>query len=237
MRPAMKVGVLAAGLMALVAPGLQGQESASLTAPSRTARGSLLAKAGHYQFEVYFFTTGVRVFPRDAAGRPVDASGLSGAATFYHPNSPQPWFTQPLRAEKSTPGQASPSLDLAIGLGNAPAAGVKVVLEISGLPDPAESKVTFAVPLEFVPASLGQPAPLPTPAPTVPRYTYAPGYYGYGYYQYTSPSAAAPAASSPGPAYAAPMYGGSSGVTSSSRDWTTGRSNLPLSKPWLRPID
>ncbi len=237
MRPAMKVGVLAAGLTVLVAPWLQGQERARSTAPRRTARGNLLAKAGHYEFAVSFLKTGVRVVPRDAAGRPLDAAGLSGAATFYHPNSPQPWFTRPLRAEKTTPGQTSTSLDLAIGLGNVPATGVKVVFEISGLPDSTESTVTFTVPLEFAPTSPGRPAPLPTPAPTVPRYTYAPGYYGYGYYQYTSPGTAAPAASSPAPAYAAPMYGGSTGVSSSSRDWTTGRSNLPLSKPWLRPID
>ena len=175
---AMKLGVLATGLLALVAPGLRGQERTTATAPGRTARGSLLAQAGHYQFEVYFFPTGVRVFPRDAAGQPIDVGGLSGTATFYHPNSPQPWFSRPIRAGQAAAGQAPTSLDLAIGLGNAPATGVRVVLEISGLPDPAESRVTFAVPLEFVSASTGQPAPLPTPAPAVARYTYAPGYYG-----------------------------------------------------------
>jgi hypothetical protein len=74
-------------------------------------------------------------------------------------------------------------------------------------------------------------------APTVPRYTYGPGYYGYGYYEYTSP---APRSRPTGPhSYATtPGMFGPGGMTVGPyhRDWTAGRSS-PLAKPWLRPMD
>src|SRR3954447_7531657 len=166
---------------------------------AKSARGGLLAKTAHHQFEVFFFPTGVRVLAETAAGQPVDASRATGTATFYHPNSPQPWFSRPLRG---TSGQAPASLELVIGLGNAPAVGGKVTFELSGLSDPAEPTASFTVPLEFVATpSAGStaarhPAPPQGGTATVPRYTYGPGYYGYGYYPYSSPTPASPPASS-----------------------------------------
>src|SRR3954468_5188655 len=109
---------------------------------AKSARGGLLAKTARHQFEV-FFPTGAPVLAETVAGQPVDASRASGTATFYHPNSPQPWFSRPLS------GTAQGGLEFPIGLGNAPATGGKVTFEISGLAAPAESSASFTVPLEF----------------------------------------------------------------------------------------
>jgi hypothetical protein len=193
----------------------------------KSVRGGLLAKTSHNQFEVFFYTTGARVFVQDHSGVPLDASKLSAIATFYHPNSPQPWFSRPLT------GTAT-SLDLAIGLGNAPATGAKVAFEVSGFAEPSESKVQFTVPLEFVP----QPTAPVSGVETVPRYVYAPGYYGYGYYPYTSPAVNSPPTSAYH-TYASPSghyRGDGDSVGPGHRDWTTGRTN-GLAKPWLRPRD
>ncbi len=229
------------------------------TKPAKSARGGLLAKSHGHQFEVFFYPTGVRVFPMDPAGKPIDASQLAGTATFYHPNSPKPWFSRPLQGTPT-------SLDLAIGLSNAPPSGAKVAFEITGVPGRADSKAAFTVPLEFVPQPAAQPivAQPTTPgfvAPS-PRYIYGPGYYGFGYYRYhgagTAPSSRivpgvplsgygrVPSAS---PSSPLPYLSGGHAVSilpsanSSNatvgpghRDWTTGR-DIPLAKPWLRPMD
>ena len=196
---------------------------------ARSARGGLLAKTARHQFEVFFYPTGVRVLPGTAAGQPVDTSRATGTATFYHPNSPSPWFTRPLRG---TPG----SLELAIGLGNAPQSGAKVAFEVTGLGD--ATKATFTVPLEFVPQPAAEPAAPQGGVATVPRYTYAPGYYGYGYYPCSSPNAASPAASTYH-SYASPSghyRDDGDSVGPGHRDWSTGR-DTPLAKPWMRPMD
>ena len=230
---------------AIAALGLAGLLFAGIRVPSgageepqpvKSARGGLVAKAGHRQFEVFFYTTGVRVFPQDHAGAAADAAQLAGNATFYHPNSPKPWFTRPLRG---TPQ----SLALAIGLTNAPQAGVKVAFEITGLSGTAESKAAFTVPLEFAP----QPAPQPTVAlpaapqggvPIVPRYTYGPGSQGYGYYPYTSPAREYhPSARQSYMSSIPGMYGpGGMTVGPGHRDWSTGRDN-GLAKPWMQARD
>ena len=72
-----------------------------------------------------------------------------------------------------------------------------------------------------------------------PRYYYGPGYYGYGYYSY--PAAPTVPTYSGGfysaPSYRTPEASSSPGdtLTSSYREWPTGR-NVPLAKPWLRPL-
>jgi hypothetical protein len=229
--------LVALGLAALLITGLRvpsgaGEEPQVL----KSARGGFLAKAGDHQFEVFFYPTGVRVFPQDHAGAAVDASQITGNATFYHPNSPKPWFSRPLRG---TPQ----SLDLAIGLTNAPQAGVKVAFEITGLSAAVESRAGFTVPLEFVP----QPAAQPTVAqptapqggvPIVPRYTYGPGYQGYGYYPYTSPATEVHTSARQSYMSSIPgMYGpGGMSVGPGHRDWSTGRDS-PLAKPWMRARD
>lgn len=241
-------------------------EAQAESKPVRSARGGLLAKAQHSQFEVFFYTTGLRVFPQDAAGEPLDAAKLTGTATFYHPNSPKPWFVRPLRAPTATPGQAAASLDLVIGLGKVPPTGAKVMFEIAGLPDPAEPTVTFTVPFEFVKNPPQAPATHPMPPQgevmLSPLYIYTPGYYGLGYYRYPGPETAPPSRRGPAvplsgygrvpsasPSSPIPYVSGGHAVsilpsTSGSnatvgpghRDWTTGR-DIPLAKPWLRPMD
>ena len=91
-------------------------------------RGGTLERTRHYHFEVVFTATGVKVYPYGMDGKPLDASGMSGTVTFYHPNSPRAWFNRPL----SAPGQAKESLDCAINLSNVPAKGAKATFEEIG---------------------------------------------------------------------------------------------------------
>jgi hypothetical protein len=154
MRNASKVATWAVVLFTLtnaVVASLSGsavaQEAPKL---SRSARGGNLATVGAYKFEIFFYRTGVRVFPQNASGSPIDPSKLNGVATFYHPNSPEPWFARPLRPTNAGRGQASESLDLAIDLNTVPPKGANVAFEIAGLPEPAEPGAKFTVPFEFV---------------------------------------------------------------------------------------
>ena len=118
------------------------------------SHGGTLAKTPNYHFEVVFSKDGVKVYPLTADHKPVDGTGLSATATFYHPSTPKPWFSRPLRAAAPGPGQASASLDCAIDLSKVPAQGVRVAFEVAGLPSPAEPKVSFTVP--FAPAAGGE---------------------------------------------------------------------------------
>ena len=124
-------------------------EARGESGPVGSVGGGLVTKTGLYQFEVFFYRTGVRVFPQRPAGTPLPASRFAGTATFYHPNSPKPWFSRPLRAAPS-----ASSLDLVIGLGDAPTAGVKVTLAVDGLPEASEPTASFTVPLEFAAVSV-----------------------------------------------------------------------------------
>lgn len=233
MRTSLKVATLASFILA-GSTNLLSMGHAALQAPAtnaRSPRGGLVASTDRHRFEVFFYPTGVRVFTRDLADRPIDASKLLGTATFYHPDSPKPWFSRPLRG-------AVESLDLPIGLANAPQSGARVTFDLEGLPGPAGSQTTFTVPLEFAPQPAAQPtAPREAPSQT---YVYAPGYYGYGYYSYPGP-AAPPQASPPLPTYyGSPRYSsgsmGGHSVGPMHRDWSSGRDS-PLAKPWLQPRD
>lgn len=242
MRPALK-RIALAGVVALAsawAPGRVGEADAQEGAtPAKSARGGLLAKSERHQFEVIFYPTGVRVFTRTSSGAAVDSSKLAATATFFHPNSPKPWFSRPLVA-------TGESLELAIGLSNAPQSGAKVMFVVSGLEGSEGSGSSFTVPLEFVPQATTQPAaPAAATAPS-PRYIYAPGYYGYGYYAYPGPETLPQRAASAPTYYSAPpRYGSRStmrfpaaghSVGPNHRDWSTGRDS-PLAKPWLQPRD
>jgi hypothetical protein len=221
--------------MGLMLSTLTGADEETKT--TKTARGGLLAQTDHYRFEVFCYTTGVRVFPGTRAGTPIETAGLSGTATFHHPKSPKVWFSRPLRPVAGS-GGTSGSLDLGVGLEKAPATGGRVTFDISGLPDAAEPTASFTVPLEFVPGSaVTRPVVPQGGTPAVPRYTYGPGYSGYGYYETTSPAAtSAPSARTR--VYAVPSRSSGSGesVGGRYRDWTVGRDN-PISKPWLKPMD
>lgn len=224
--------VTAAGGSAAPAFVAQDQET---PAAAKSARGGLLVKSKHYQFEVFYFRTGVRVFVLGVDGTPLDATVLTGTATFYHPNSPQPWFTRPL---KPAAGSPSPSLDVVVGLAAAPASGAKVAFEVTGLPNSEESKANFSTPLTFVDVQVERPATSESAA-NLPRYVYTPGYYGSGYYQYSAPGTVYVPQSAAARYYTAPR-GGSGGEhyvgPQHQRDWSSGRYS-PLAKPWLRPMD
>jgi hypothetical protein len=75
-----------------------------------------------------------------------------GTATFFHPNSPAPWFMRPLHRSPAQPGQASESLDLVTDLSTVPTSGASVALAVGGLPDPMEAMAKFTVPFALVPS-------------------------------------------------------------------------------------
>lgn len=205
---------------------------------ARTARGGFLAKTEHHHFEVFFYRTGLRVFPQSVHGTPVAVSKLTGTATFTLPGAPKP-FVYALKGGPAAGGREPESLDLIIDLSKVPAGGSKVTFEIVGLGAPSAGRTAFTVPFELVP-TVSEPRPAPShgnaPAAPSPRYTYGQGYYGQGYYR--QEEQAAPVAGSPShDSYTVPSYSRSYGSTRHpTRDWSTGREN-PLAKPWMRPID
>ncbi len=116
--------------------------------------GGKVAMTQEYHFEVAFAKDGLKVFPRTHEDKPIDASHLTGTATFYHPNSPKPWFERKLAASAASPGQAASSLGTAVDLSKVPAPGAKVTFRVEGLPEAAEPTATFTVPFSL--ASAGQ---------------------------------------------------------------------------------
>jgi hypothetical protein len=240
MRPVSRFVALAGLAGAAVLAGLGPAWSQQESPPVRSPRGGLIAQSGQHRFEVFFFPTGVRVDPQGPAGEPVDVSRATATATFYHPNSPKPWFSRSLAPGAAAPGRAPTSLEHAIGLTNVPVRGVKVTFEVTGLPGPAVSTAAFTVPFEFVPApvaSAAQPAAPTAGAGPVPRYLYGYGNAGYGYYLHTTPGTAAPRVSAS--TYSGrpmPFPEGGHEVGPNHRDWATGR-DVRLAKPWLQPFD
>ena len=238
----MRTSKIMAWAGALMLGGITGIEPfrpvAAQDVPSsaKTARGGLLAKTEHYQFEVFFYRTGLRVFPQSVHGTPVDVSKLTGTATFSLPGAPEP-FVYTLKGASAAGGRGPESLDLGLDLSKVPAAGSKVAFEIGGLGAHAGGHVSFTVPFELVP-SLAEPRPSPSmghaPGAPSPRFIYGQGYYGQGYYQQSEQ--AAPVARSPSHStYTVPSSSGSfSGGSHPFRDWSTGR-DIPLAKPWMRP--
>jgi hypothetical protein len=126
--------------------------------------GGTVANAGSRPFEVVFAKTGLKLYPLAPDRQPADASRLTATATFYHPNSPNPWFQRPLRPAAVAPGQVPTSLDLALDLGTIPATGAKVAFEVAGLPDPAAPSASFTVPF-----ALTAPSPVVAPATDADR--------------------------------------------------------------------
>ena len=114
--------------------------------------GGKVAMTKEYHFEVVFAKDGLRVYPRSHEDTPVNTSKLTGTATFYHPNSPKPWFERKLIASPTSPGQAPSFLGLGVDLSTAPPVGTKVEFKIEGLPEAAETTATFTVPLAIAPS-------------------------------------------------------------------------------------
>lgn len=114
--------------------------------------GGKVAMTREYHFEVVFAKDGLKVYPRSHEDQPFDASRLTGTATFYHPNSPKPWFERKLAPTAASPGQVSFSIGTAIELGKVPASGAKVEFKVEGLPEPAERTAAFTVPFALPPS-------------------------------------------------------------------------------------
>jgi hypothetical protein len=196
----------ALALTGLVAPANSSSEGASADQEQGTIkseRGGFLVTTPRHQFEVFFYKTGLRIFPRSTSGAPVTVSGLTGSAAFTLPGAPNP-LVYPLKGGTPVRGREPESLDLAVDLSWVPAGETKVQITVEGLADPAEGRVSFSVPFEpvrprmAVRASETAAYPSPaTPSPSAPGYVYQAGYYGYGYYPAASPAtpvATAPAA-------------------------------------------
>jgi hypothetical protein len=109
--------------------------------------GGKVAMTKEYHFEVVFAKDGLKVFPRSHEDQPVDASRLTGTATFYHPNSPKPWFERKLTATAAGPGKLVSSIGTAIDLSKVPSSGAKAEFKIEGLPEAAETAASFTVPV------------------------------------------------------------------------------------------
>lgn len=115
--------------------------------------GGKVVMTKEYHFEVVFAKDGLKLYPRSHEDQPVDASRLTGTATFYHPSSPKPWFERKLAATAASPGGASDSIGVAFDLGKVPATGVKVEFKVEGLPEAAEPTASFTAPLVLAPST------------------------------------------------------------------------------------
>lgn len=185
-------------------------------------RGGLLTRTQAHQFEVFFYPSGLRVYPRNLQGQPLDPQQLAGTATFLVSGQSKPWFSRALSPRRSLTGQTKGSLTLAMDLSSVPRTGVSVRFEVVGLGEEGEERVAFDLPFELVrtpaaPALSPQPAPTPTAsvAPTTPPYVYSQGYYGVGFYPNQGSIATYGATPSVGPAISS--------------------SPVPVEKPWTSP--
>jgi hypothetical protein len=224
--PLTLAGALAlAGLVRPVNSNLDEVRAAEEQSPVKSERGGLLVTTPQHQFEVFFYKTGLRIFPREKAGAPVAVSKLTGSAAFSLPGAHNP-LVYTLKGGAPIRGQEHDSLDLATDLSWVPVGETKVNLTIDGLADPAESHVSFTVPFELVthPAAVRaaeytaeRPRPV-SPPPSAPSYYYRTGYYGYGYYP--NPSPASPVATAPAPA----QY-----------QYSSPAQEMPLDRSWSGP--
>ena len=153
MRSVLKTIVILGGLLT----SLFGLDRARLvgaeqeTKVSHSRRGGILVAAEGHRFEVFFYPTGVRVFPLDAAGNAVDTSRLTASVTVSYPGAPpEHSLPRPLHPVPTDTGAAPSSLVASIGLADAPEKATTVVFEIIGLSGTTASTATFRVPLEFV---------------------------------------------------------------------------------------
>jgi len=257
MRSVLKTIVILGGLLT----SLFGLDRARLagaeqeTKVSHSGRGGILVAAEGHRFEVFFYPTGVRVFPLDAAGNAVDTSRLTASATVSYPGAPlERSLSRPLHPVPTDAGAGPSSLVASIGLADAPEKTTTVVFKIIGLSGTTPSIAAFKIPLEFV----AKAAPTPTNTSSEPRQIARVGYEGNRPDVVSEPRTLPQPADRPDvvseprtlpePAEATPAYVGTrmdSGSNTSKnatttglmrRDWTTGRDNLPLAKPWLPPM-
>lgn len=126
------------------------QEQPNQPTQRKSQHGGSLVKTKAYEFEVVCASNGVWVYPRSLDDKAIDLSRLSGNVTFYHPNSPKPWFDRQLEVAQAGSGRSPSALVLALDLSTVPASGAKLELKITGLPATTESTATFGVPFQFL---------------------------------------------------------------------------------------
>jgi hypothetical protein len=189
------VGALAlTGLVTAVNRDADGARADQEGGQVKTERGGWQVTTPRHRFEVFFYKTGLRIFPSSDSGAPVTISKLTGSAAFVLPGAPTP-LVYPLKGGQPIRGREPESLDLAADLSWMPVGETKVQLTIEGLAEPSEPRVSFSVPFELVRRRIAgrgsEAAAYPssaTPSPSAPLYVYQAGYYGYGYYPSASPA-------------------------------------------------
>ena len=138
----------------------------------KTARGGLLATTPQHQFEVFFYPTGVRVFPqtdgRAARSTPRGRPGPRRSTTRTRPGRGSPGRSAARRARRAR--STSPSASA-----TPRRSGAKVTFEVSGLADASRIPGHLHRP----PRIRARSRPPSRPAPrggvaAVPRYIYAP---------------------------------------------------------------
>lgn len=168
------------GALLFAAPS---EDNAGAVEPSEATkpdRGGWLVTTPHHHFEVFFYKSGLRIFPTSTWANPVPVSQLAGNVSFLLPDAKTPLVYE-LKGGAAVRGREPASIDLATDLTWVPVGKVKVDFTISGLSDPQEDRVTFSVPFVLVPPRrVAQSEPAVTPS--APRYIYRSGYYGVGYY-------------------------------------------------------
>src|SRR5271157_1267461 len=117
-------------------------------------RGGAQAQTKRYHFDATFSRTGLKLTVQGLDHKPVDVSGLSVKATFYHPSTTKPWFSRALRPSPASQGQIPTSLELAMNLSKVPAKGAG---------SPSRSRVCL------IRASRPRPSPSPSPWETTAR--------------------------------------------------------------------
>ncbi|MDR3637583.1 MAG: hypothetical protein P4L84_27505 [Isosphaeraceae bacterium] len=115
-------------------------------APAMALHGGVSARAARHDFEVVFSQAGVKVYAYAADHKPIDTSRLTGTVTFYHPNTPEPWFSRTLHTAATVAGHAPDSLVVNINLSAVPTSGARVAFHVEGLADLAEGIAEFALP-------------------------------------------------------------------------------------------
>jgi hypothetical protein len=151
------------GILVCTVPAHEALRADEASESIKSDRGGWMATTKHHRFEVFFYKTGIRVFPHDESKTPVPVATLSGNVSFSLPGDQKP-LVYTLKGKSVPKGREQRSLDLSADLSWVPAGKVKVDFTISGLDDPREEEATFSVPFVLV-------APIP-PASTQGQYTF-----------------------------------------------------------------
>ncbi len=241
MRPVSRSILAVSGLSAVVLALGSGSIAAAEqeTKISHSKRGGILVSAEGYQFEVFFYPTGVRLYELVTPGRTVGTSKLTDSVSFQYPGVPSERSTwEQLQPDPAESGSSTSSLMLSTRLADAPEKTTVASFEITGLSGPGASTAAFRIPLEFVTSSSTADARISSEPNRVAGFAAAVA--RADSYETTILPLRSEAAS----VYSQPSTtpdtslarNNSTTRVSRFRDWTTARVNhLPIAKPWLSP--